>query len=193
MNNFWKTALAGAAGAGLLAASGGTLAAPFAGILGGAGEGAAATTGAAVGTGAATTAATGAAAPAAAATTAFVTPPVTAGSAALDAIAASQPGYVAGSAGLDAVAASQPGYAAGGQALDGLHAGGMLSSAGKAASAYGTVNNAMGGQQAGARPAPAPQPIFQGQAAPIAPAMRTPQTNQFTQMMLAQRQRGLLG
>jgi hypothetical protein len=210
MNNWLKAGLIGAAGAGLLAATGGTAGGMLGPLLSGAGEGAAAG-GTAAATGATAGAATGATAGAVggataavpAAATAYVTPSVTggllsaesatAGSTALDAIAASQPGYAATGAGLDAVAASQPGYAAGGQALNGLKAGGMLSSAGKAASAYGTVQNTMGANQQQHAPAPQGRPIFQGETPQFAPIaeMGAPQ-NQFAQM-LAQRQRGMLG
>jgi hypothetical protein len=72
-------------------------------------------------------------------------------------------------------------------------AGHYASMGGKAASTYGMVNGAMGGQQAPMR-APQAQPIYQGQAAPIAPqGLMAPQGNQFAQMLLAQRQRGMLG
>lgn len=69
---------------------------------------------------------------------------------------------------------------------------GMLSQAGKAASTYGKVNEAMGGGQQG-MPPPAPRPIFQGEAAPITQAPPQRNNHQFAQMLLEQRKRGMLG
>lgn len=230
MNNWWKGALLGAGALGLSALTGGVAAGPLAGLLGGAGEGAAAagTGAAALGEGAAAGAGMGgasaagmmgAAAPelsgalagtdlaygATAATpgaTAFVTPPVTGGlmggtSAANMMASAMAPQAAAGSlVGTDAAyggaqaLANAPSVAP--SALQ--QAGEYARMGGKAASAYGTVQQGMG---AGQQPmqAPAPRPIFQGPAPQIAPQglMGNPQQNQFAQMLLAQRQRGMLG
>jgi hypothetical protein len=73
-------------------------------------------------------------------------------------------------------------------------AGGYAKDAGKAAYAYNAVSGAMGGN-APPRPAPMAQPIFQGQATPIAPQQGSPQANQFLQLLQEQkmRQRGLMG
>jgi hypothetical protein len=67
-----------------------------------------------------------------------------------------------------------------------------LGQAGKAASAYGKVNQAMGGGQQEMAP-PAPHPIFQGEAPQIAQAQPQHGGNQFAQMLLEQRRRGMLG
>lgn len=154
----------------------------------------------ATGAGAAGTAGAATAAPG---VTAFVTPGVTqggilaggesatAGMASLDAIAASQPGYLANGAGLEAVAASQPGYVANGAALNGLKAGSALGSAAKGVSAYGSMNNAMGGNQA-PPPGPAARPAFQGQRPPIAPQGPAPSNNNAVLAAIARRrQRGI--
>lgn len=67
-----------------------------------------------------------------------------------------------------------------------------LGQAGKAGAAYGKVSGAMGGQQQG-MPPPAPRPIFQGDAPQIAQAQPQHGGNQFAQMLLEQRRRGMLG
>jgi hypothetical protein len=87
----------------------------------------------------------------------------------LDKIAASQSGYVANGSALNSVAASQPAYVADGSALSNLKAGSMMGTAGKALSTYNTVNNATNAGQPPPRRAPPARPIYQGQAAPIAP------------------------
>jgi hypothetical protein len=177
MNDWWKLALGGAAGAGLLAATGG-LAAPGLFGAGGSAAGAAGTAGAAAGAGAAeagTAAATGGllagdaaaaggagAAGAGAGTMAFVTPPVMGAAAPLDGVLAGTSfGYGSPAALADAGATVEaPGLLAQAQ--------GYAGQAGKAASAYGTVSHAMGGGQP-QQQAPQGRPVFQGDAAPIAP------------------------
>jgi predicted alpha/beta superfamily hydrolase len=69
---------------------------------------------------------------------------------------------------------------------------GYANSAGKAASAYGKVNEAMGGGQQQMAP-PAPQPIFQGEAPPIAQQQEQGGGHEFTRMLLEKRNRGMLG
>lgn len=199
MNNWWKLALGGAAGAGLLAATGG-LAAPAllgadgAAAAGAAGAGAAdagaaaagggllagdaAAGGAAAGAGAAGTAGAGAG------TMAFVTPPVTEGSISAAGILGEAPvteGMLPGAysdvAGEQyAMAHPAPGLLAQAQ--------GYAGQAGKAASTYGAVTRAMGGGQP-QQQAPHGQPIFQGAAPQIAP-QATPQTASPQQGLLAQ-------
>ena len=62
----------------------------------------------------------------------------------------------------------------------------------KAGQAYGKVNDAMGGQQQAAPP-PQARPVFQGEAPQIAPQQQQRGGNQFAQMLLEQRRRGMLG
>lgn len=164
MNDWWKLALGGAAGAGLLAATGGA-AAPA--LLG---EGAAAAAVPAADAGAAAAAGglggLGGAAPAAEGVGMFVTPPVTpwAASAPLDGmLSGTSMAYGSPAALADAGAAAEP---------QGLLAQGMgyAKDAGKAASAYGTVTNAMGGGQQQQHQAPQGRPVFQGDAPQIAQA-----------------------
>lgn len=207
MNDWWKMALGGAAGAGLLAATGGT-----AGLgLFGTGAAEAAAPAAAAGTAGGTLAgelgtgaiSTGAgstfggmnAANALGATLApeggmlaaptgagmFVTPPVMGAAGPLDgALAGTSAGYGSPAALAQAGAmntAPAPGLLAQAQ--------GYADQAGKAASAYGTVSHAMGGQPP-PQQAPQGRPIFQGDAAPIAPqGMGAPQGG-MQQGMLAQ-------
>ncbi|MDN4061134.1 hypothetical protein QPK31_23220 [Massilia sp. YIM B02769] len=67
---------------------------------------------------------------------------------------------------------------------------GYLKSAGKAASTYSTVNKAMGGEQPQRR-APQGRPIFQGEAAPIAPTAPAASNNNAVLAAIARRrQRG---
>jgi len=192
MNDWWKMGLAGVAGAGLLAATGGTA---LPGIL--AGDGAAAAGAGAAGAGAAgagaaaggagttggilageSAGATGlgmlapeGAAAAAPGAMAFTTPPVAGGP--LSGVLSGTTfdyGTPAMLADANAAAATpQPGLLSqvGGYAKTGM----------KAASAFGSVNKAMGGGQA-PQQAPAPRPIFTGEAPQIAGAMGAPaQTN----------------
>lgn len=198
MNDWWKTALAGAGGVGLLAATGG-LAAPS--LLAAEGTAAAAGTAGAVGTGAAEggmlagevgtgAVSTGAgttfggmnaanalgatltpeggmlAAPAS--TGMFVTPPVMGAAGSLD-------GTLAGTSfGYGSPAALAESGAMNTGPVQGLltQAKGYAGQAGKAASAYTTVNNAMGGNQP-QHQAPPGRPIFQGNAPQIAPGVAT--------------------
>lgn len=194
MNNWWKGALLGAGVLGLSALTGGA-ASPLVGLLGG--EGAAAGAGAAGAAGAtgageaaaAGSAAAASAAPEAAAATQFVTAPVSSGLLGGGQLSGTLAGTDMAYGGTQALAEA-PSVAPSmmQQAADYAKMGG------KAASAYGTVQQGMGAGQQAPRPAPAPQPIFQGQAAPIAQGLLgAPQGNQFAQMLLAQRQRGMLG
>ncbi len=64
---------------------------------------------------------------------------------------------------------------------------------GKAGKAYSAVNAGMGAGQPPPMQAPAPRPIFQGEAAPIAQQMPEQRNgHQFAQMLLEQRRRGML-
>jgi hypothetical protein len=214
MNNWWKAGLLGLGGAGLLAASGGTLAAPFAGILGD-GAAAAGTGATAVGEGAAATGATAgtAAGAGSSAATAFVTPPVIGGGAPLSgALAGTDLGYgsAASNSLLAGPASSTPLLPSETESLAALHppmvgaatpppgllaqAGHYAGMAGKAATAYSGVNNAMMANQHPMM-APPPRPVFQGDSQPISQPMQgmlAPPQNAFAQQLLAQRQRGIL-
>jgi hypothetical protein len=199
MNKWWKLALGGAAGAGLLAASGGTLAAPLSGLLGTAGEGAAAgaaATGAAgeAAAGAATGAAADASASAAGAALpgAFVTPPVApwAPVGPLSGVLEGTDMAYGSPAAINSMMATteSPGMLA--------QAGGYAKTAGKAASAYSTVNQAMGGQQMQpAPPPPPPRPYFSGDAPSFAQAagagmQPAPNQNAILAAIARRRQRG---
>jgi hypothetical protein len=135
-------------------------------------------------------------APEAAGTMAYTTPSLFAP----DAITASQASYAANGSALDGLAAAQPGYAAGGDtALNSIAADqGMGGYAGyakdlsKASTAYNTMNGAVGGTQP-QHAAPAPRPVFQGEAPQIARQQQQPHENQFARMLLEQRKRGMLG
>ncbi len=204
MNDWWKLGLAGVAGAGLLAATGG---AALPGLLGangaaaGAGAGAAGAAGAGAATGAAASAAGTAAttgsvlggealtgsvlfpegvgalgaeagASAAPGVMAFTTPPVAGGAPLSGSLAGTAfdygaPGMLA-DANAAAAAAAPPGLLA--------KAGGFAKTGMKAAGAYGSVNRAMGGEQA-PQQAPMPRPIFQGEAPSIAGGMGAPARN----------------
>jgi hypothetical protein len=117
---------------------------------------------------------------------AYVTPSVTAaegavGTTALDGIAAQQAanGYVAtgGETALNNIAAQQSAM-------------GYLKGGAKAASTYNAVSSA--GQPPPMAP-PAPQPIFQGEAPPIAQQQEQGSDHEFTRMLLEKRNRGMLG
>jgi hypothetical protein len=102
------------------------------------------------------------------------------------ALAGTDMGY--GGAAMANAPSAQPGLFA--QMSDAAH------SANRAANAYNSMQNGMGANQQ-PRPAPPPQqPIYQGPApqisAPVQGLMGNPQANQFAQMLLAQRQRGML-
>lgn len=72
--------------------------------------------------------------------------------------------------------------------------GGYAKQGSKAASTFGTVSGAMGGN-APQRPPPQARPVFQGAAPPIAQQPQQPQENQFARMLYEQRMRsrGMLG
>jgi hypothetical protein len=72
--------------------------------------------------------------------------------------------------------------------------GGYAKQGSKAASTYGTVSGAMGGNQP-QRPPPQGRPVFQGEAPPIAQQQMQPQQNQYALALLEQqkRARGMLG
>lgn len=72
--------------------------------------------------------------------------------------------------------------------------GGYAKQGSQAASTYGMVNGAMGGN-APQRPPPQARPVFQGQPQPIAQQPQQPQENQFARMLYEQRMRsrGMLG
>ena len=199
MNDWWKVGLAGAAGAGLMALTGGAAAPGLAGLLGGGGAAGAAGAGAAGAAGAAGMGSAGAgmagagllgaetagaagtglgmlapegAAAVAPGATAFVTPPVTGG--------APLSGMLSGTAldyGTQAMLAESSAGAAAAQPGLMAQAGGYAKSGMKAASTYGAVNNAMGGNQPQAQ-APMGRPVFQGEAPQISTGMAQPARDQ---------------